>query len=129
MENVELNYWWLSAGGLCFLTALLHLIGGHFDPVKPFLQSDVNPVTKATLYACWHMVTIVLFSSALLIIYGALDQKQSLETAISFVSIQYILFALIFLVVAKRLALSNKLLSLPQWILLAPIGVMGLLGA
>jgi len=36
-----MNYWWLVSGGIGLLTALVHLIGGQFDVIKPFLRCDL----------------------------------------------------------------------------------------
>lgn len=30
-----MNYWWLIAGGISLIAALIHLIVGHFDPISP----------------------------------------------------------------------------------------------
>jgi len=64
-----MNYWWITSGGIGFLTAGIHLIAGHFNPTKPFVQSDLAPEPKATLHACWHMVTVLLFFSAGTLVY------------------------------------------------------------
>ena len=64
-----MNNWWLISGIIGLITACIHLIGGHFGAVKPFLKSDLAPVPKAILHACWHMVTIILFLSVFELIH------------------------------------------------------------
>ena len=120
------NYWWLGAGVMAIFCAFVHLIAGHYDPVRPFLLTNMKTSVKSTMYACWHMVTIVLFSSGVWLIFSA--YKPNMDIGVMFISVQYILFALLFLWVAWRLHLPNLLFSLPQWILLLPVGVLGLIG-
>ena len=68
-----MNYWWLVSGGIGLLTALVHLIGGQLEVIKPFLQCDLAAVPKATLHACWHMVTVILFASAIALLYSGVN--------------------------------------------------------
>ena len=124
-----MNYWWITSGGIGFLTASIHLIAGHFDPIKPFVQSDLAPVPKATLYACWHMVTVILFFSAGTLIYLGIRPEQNGSNLISiFIGVQFVAYAIVFLTFNLIGNWKNKLLSLPQWTLLLPIGILAIIG-
>ena len=67
---------WIFAGTLNFITACIHLIAGHFEMVLPLLASNLPTVALATLYACWHMVTIILFFSSVSLLYIGVKPKN-----------------------------------------------------
>ncbi|WP_196761479.1 hypothetical protein [Pseudoalteromonas luteoviolacea] len=56
-----MNIWILSAGTLALFTTAVHILAGQVDPIRPFLRSNLDEVPKATLLACWHMVSVMLF--------------------------------------------------------------------
>ncbi|KJY79757.1 hypothetical protein [Vibrio nigripulchritudo] len=120
------NYWWLASGAAAIFCAFVHLIAGHYDPVRPFMATEMKTSVKSVMYACWHMVTIVLFSTGFWLILSAFDRDKSLS--VGFISVQYILFAFLFLWISWRWKLPNLWFSLPQWILLLPVGLLGLAG-
>jgi hypothetical protein len=127
--SVYMNFWLITSGGIGFITAGIHLIAGHFDPIKPFIQSNLAPVPKATLHACWHMVTVILFFSAGVLVYLGINQGQNGNNPIPFfIGVQFIAYAIVFLVFNLTGGWKNKLLSLPQWTLLLPIGIFALIG-
>ena len=125
-----MNYWWLVSGIIGLITAFIHLIGGHFDPIKPFLKSDLAPIPKATLHACWHMVTIILFLSAFELIYlGIKPSQRGGDLLAMFVGIQFVGFSIVFLIISFSGKWKNKLFALPQWTLLLPVGVISIVGS
>ena len=125
-----MNYWWLVSGGIGFLTALVHLIGGQLDIIKPFLRCDLAAVPKATLHACWHMVTVILFVSAIALLYSGVNPTSTGCNVLAlFIGGQFVAYAIVFLVFALAGNWSKKLIRLPQWILLLPIGVLSIVGS
>ncbi|WP_087017212.1 hypothetical protein [Thaumasiovibrio subtropicus] len=120
------NHYWLIAALVCGFTAFLHLIAGHYEPIKPFMASDTPAMRKGTLYACWHMVTVVLFGSAIALLSAALGQGSAL--LVLFISVLFLLFGLLFLLIAIGFSPKRNPFFLPQWTLLLPIGGLGLLG-
>jgi lipopolysaccharide export LptBFGC system permease protein LptF len=124
-----MNPWWLASGGLCLITALVHVVAGHFDPVVPFLRAELEPVAKATLYACWHMVTVTLFASALALLgLGLSPDLPGAAMLAAFIAGLYVLYSIVFLVIGAKW-FSGRLLRLPQWLLLLPVGVLAAIGA
>jgi hypothetical protein len=124
-----MNLWWLASGLLCFVTALIHVVAGHFDPVVPFLRAELEPTVKATLYACWHMVTVTLFTSAIALVgIGLSPNLPGASLIATFNSGLYVLYGIVFLIIGAR-RFSWRLLRLPQWLLLMPVGVLAAMGA
>ncbi|MCU0490946.1 MAG: hypothetical protein MUD01_05140 [Chloroflexaceae bacterium] len=122
-----LNYLILSSGVLAAVTATVHIIVGGKEVTRPLLASAVDYVVKLTMYACWHLVSVALVLSALaLLAVGA--GLVNAPALVAFVSALWILFGAVFLVVTLVVAQPRGLLRLPQWVLLLPVGVLGLWG-
>lgn len=115
----------LATAILNLITALIHTIVGHYDLIVPFIQTDFAEALKAILHACWHMVTVILFISSVVLFYVGLRPAESAAIPIVYlVGALYIAFALVFVLMGIRYELF-----LPQVLLLLPIGIMSIFGA
>ncbi|WP_114767914.1 hypothetical protein [Vibrio rhodolitus] len=123
-----MNIWLLIAGVLGIFTALVHVFAGQVDPVRPFLKSTLAEVPKATLLACWHLVSVTLISSSLVILYIAWFDFSLQYLLVQFIGWLYVLFALVFISVGWYFFAHKVFFTLPQWILLLPIGGLALYG-
>ncbi len=123
-----MNDWFiLSSGLLAALTAVVHLIAGGKDVAAPLLQSSLDEVVKLTLYACWHLVSVCLVLSSLALLSNGIGLVNS-PPMVAFISALWILFGVVFLVITVGVAKPQGLFRLPQWILLVPVGLLGLYG-
>lgn len=87
--------------------------------VNPMMESELINQVKFELLGAWHMVTIVLFYTSYLLIKNGLSNRVLEQKEIlSFIAYLYILFA-----VPSFILSIMKGQLVPQWILLAPIGV------
>ena len=117
-----------ASGLVCLFTALVHILAGQADPIKPFLKSNLPDVPKATLLACWHMVSAILVISGLVLSYiGWYDDKALYSTTVGF-GITFIVFSGVFIAVGWYFFKSKSFIKLPQWTLLLPIGLLALIG-
>ena len=123
-----MNSWIVIAGSLCLFTTFVHIFAGQVNPIRPFLASNLNDEIKATLLTVWHMVTAVLLLTSLLFIYAGLFQVSTLYSTVWAISILYIIFAMIFWVVGAYYFKARTFWMLPQWTIILPIGVLGLIG-
>jgi len=116
------NSYFIFAGFLNFFTAFLHLIGGQLDLVNPLLQSSLSLEIKTQWLGVWHMATIILFASTIILFISAYQQKFTTEL-IKFIGYLYILLSIPFMI-------TNLIYGIlvPQWILLLPIGILTLIG-
>lgn len=114
---------------LAAFTAVLHTFGGTPEIEKPLLQAPLAPEISLLVYACWHLVTVALTLSAIGFFISAKPKYvvQSHYMAL-FISLMWIGFGLVFVVVDIAYSGLPMLLKLPQWILLIPIGLLGLWG-
>lgn len=120
----KINYYWLIAGIVNLLTALIHTFGGQLDLVNPLLKSNLADQTKAEWFGVWHLVTLLLFATSYEILRNTLVavqvRKSEIITSIGYL---YILFSIPFIVTSFYFSLLA-----PQWILLLPIGLLILFG-
>jgi hypothetical protein len=121
------NWFVLSAGILAGMTALIHVIAGGKDVARPLLASAFDEVVKLTLYACWHLVSVALFLSSIALLGNGAGFYDSPEM-VAFVSIMWLMFGAVFLVVTLGIAKPRGLLRFPQWAVLVPVGLLGLWG-
>ncbi len=124
-----MNWIWLLSGFLAAATAALHLVAGGRDIARPLITSALNEEVKLTMYACWHLVSASLVVSALTLLatgIGLLDTAT--RPLVLFISVLWLLFGVVFLVISLGMARPSGLFRFPQWVLLIPVGVLGILG-
>ncbi|ROV60591.1 hypothetical protein EGH82_08770 [Vibrio ponticus] len=124
-----MNIWILSAGILGLFTTLVHVFAGQVDPVKPFLKSNLDPIPKATLLACWHLVSATLLFNSLILTYTGWFSFSQLYTTTLLLGLLYLLFTLVFISVGWYFFKLRVFFTLPQWILLLPIGLLATYGS
>lgn len=123
-----MNIYLISAGVLGLFTSAAHIFGGQQTLIRPFLHSDLADDVKGCLLVCWHMISAYLLLSACLYLYAGLNHTPDLSLLLNTLSGSYILFSVLFIVIGGYFFGHHTLYKLPQWILLLPIGVLGLLG-
>ncbi|KZN55784.1 hypothetical protein [Pseudoalteromonas luteoviolacea] len=124
-----MNIWILSAGALALLTTAVHIFAGQVDPVRAFLRCNLEEVPKATLLACWHIVSVVLlFCGVILSLVGWYAASQ-FYLAVLLIGALYVLFAMVFAFVGAYFFKANALIKLPQWCLLLPVGLLAICGS
>jgi hypothetical protein len=123
------NIWIFIAGIIGLFTSLVHIFAGQIDPVRAFLKSDLPEIPKATLLACWHIVSVTLLASGLVLTYVGWFNLHSFQNVVVGISISFFIFSLVFIVVGWYFFKFQAFAKLPQWVLLLPIGVLGLIGA
>jgi len=67
----------MLAGAWAFMIACIHAFIGSRTDVRPLFESNVPEPAKSTLFYCWHIVTIILFSLAMMFFYGAFEDGGS----------------------------------------------------
>ena len=123
-----MNLYILFSGAICTITSLIHIFAGQIDPVRPLLKAELAEVPKATMLACWHMVSVILVASGLVLLFAGYAGDAQLLSLVGFISAMYILFSLVFLVVGFSYFGLSAFIVLPQWVLLLPVGVLGGIG-
>lgn len=120
-----MNKAWLAAGCLNVITALIHTIAGEIELITPYAELQFDTPLKAILHACWHMVTVTLFgTSIVLVTLGLKPEKPGSARIAWLVGLMYVAFTLVFLAVSVVYGVF-----LFQPVLLLPIGVLAGYGA
>lgn len=112
---------------LAALTAAIHLFAGGADVAAPLLASSLPSTPKLTLYVVWHGISVVLVFSALALFLAARPAHAApARYLVLFISAVWCAFAALFVLVAVAQGDAAWFLRLPQWILLLPVGLLGL---
>lgn len=124
-----MNGWLLGAGTAAAVVAGIHIVAGHFDPVRPLLDSAMPEVPKRTLHAVWHWVSVDLVLAALTSVAAAVVEPEGTASIALLTAAHFGAYTIVFMVIATALPGPHRLLRLPQWMLLAPIAILALAGA
>ncbi len=110
------------------LVCLTHiLLGGKFA-ARPLLDTaELNPVAIYTNYYCWHMVSIVIADMGVLFFLAAMWPDANMLAWVG------VIFGALFSGWNMALYLMTRQsfrhwYELPQWLLFAPIFVLGMIG-
>ncbi|MBD3166947.1 hypothetical protein GF324_10135 [bacterium] len=115
----------LAAAILNLLSALVHTFVGGPEVMTPFRALEFNLENKAILHTVWHLVTITLFfTTAVFFLITLRPDRYATEQLAAVMSLPYVLFALLFVLMSIVYGVF-----LIQWVLLLPVGVVGLIGA
>lgn len=118
------NPYIIISGIINLLTAFIHLIGGQIDLINPMVKSNLNLQQKGELLGVWHMITLFLFYTTIIIFkHGMSSQKAENSGVLKFIGMTYLLFSLPFIICSIWYWIFA-----PQWVLLFPIGILILLG-
>lgn len=120
----------LIAALLSAFIAAVHLFAGGADIAAPLLASSLAEELRLTLYAVWHLISVILVLSAIALYVCALPHHAAAGRYLAlFISVLWLSFGAIFLVVAFTQPGQGLFLKLPQWILFIPVGLLGLWGS
>jgi hypothetical protein len=106
--------------------AIIHTIIGESDIVAPLLATDAPDTVRWTLHSAWHMISVVLFISALTLFFVSRkgkDEPHSMGLS-KYIGIQYLALAMVFVVTSLVYGIF-----FPQIVMLAPIGILALLAS
>lgn len=118
------NKYLIFAGILNLLTFFMHLIGGQLDLVNPMMDAGIEIKKSSQLIGAWHMVTIILLATSIILLLAGLGKKYANNTElIQFVAYLNLSFCLPFVIAGFYYGLL-----VPQWIFFLPIGFLTILG-
>ncbi|MBJ7311250.1 hypothetical protein ACFOLJ_27665 [Rugamonas sp. CCM 8940] len=121
----------LAATLLAIVTTLAHTVVGTPEIEAPLLRSGLKFELILLLLACWHLVTaaLAISSIALGLALRPTVARVRARARVRLVSYLWLSFGSVFILVALMYAGPSMLLQLPQWLLLLPVGALGLWGA
>lgn len=114
----------LLASAVAFVVLLAHVFSGGRECVDAMYASSFDSYPRETVYACWHIVSLHLALGVIvLLLAGLLPSSAAAWTLARAVGVLYVLYALVFLQVARSSGLPGGLRALPQWAVLLPLGL------
>jgi hypothetical protein len=106
--------------------AVVHTFVGEASIIAPLMTSDAPDLVKATLHSAWHMISVVLYLSALTLFY--LSRREARDPAVKllsgYIGVQYVALAMVFVVTS---VIYGQFF--PQIVMLLPIGLLSLWAA
>ncbi|MFC5742830.1 hypothetical protein [Dyella tabacisoli] len=119
----------LCSALLAAFTAIVHILAGGVTVAAPLLASSLDLTPKLTLYAVWHLVSATLALTSVALLVAALPRYASASRHLAlFISVLWLGFGGVFIVIASIRPEEGLLLELPQWMLLLPVGLLALWG-
>jgi len=120
-----MNYYWIVAGGINLVAFVLHLVIGYTGSLVPLSQTGLNDISMATIFAVWAMATLVMAVSSIYLLYmGRHPYLNGTREMALLWGWLYVAFGFMFI----GINIVYGFFSLPQWILLLPIGILALMG-
>jgi len=113
----------LIAGILCLFISLLHTIGGQMSLVDPLMSTGLDDQARVEWLGAWHMITLMLWFFAYLLIKNGLNYNRADEYTINMIAILCILFSIAF--IGASLYMMNLA---PQFVLFIPLAVLCFMG-
>jgi hypothetical protein len=98
------------------IAAIAHISVGTYDTLLSLLQSDLAPVLKGTIHACWHFVSIFLVFS----VWSFFMEKPYASR----LAMLWIGLSVCFILVALITSGISGLLRFPQWMFLGGAGFL-----
>lgn len=123
-----MNGYLFAAGLVAAVVSAIHIVAGHFDPVRPLLASSMADIPKLTMHAVWHMVSVDLVATASTLLALAWLEPVGTELVALLTAARYAAYSVVFVVIASRLPGRASVMRLPQWLLLAPVAILACLG-
>jgi len=115
--------------GLGIATLLLfaiHMTAGEKQCARPMLAADYDATARWTMYVCWHAVSAQLLLGGAALIWAGLGAPGTVGPAlVGAISTLHLVYAVLFLGLAKLSKIERGWLQLGQWMAFLPLGVVG----
>ncbi|MCP4934649.1 MAG: hypothetical protein GY927_10700 [bacterium] len=122
-----MRYLYLLAGLLCIGTLIVHALMGGIETLNPVMASPLVLEIRVAILAIWHGMTLVFILSAMAFFWAfAADRSKSRAVGL-LLGCFYALFGGLFATLS--FLWFEDLMILPQWTLLAPIGIFALIAS
>lgn len=117
------------AAYLSILLLIGHFTAGMNMYVRPMLQSNTEDIPKYVMYTVFHYMSSAMMLCSICLVVFAHARYVLSPDVIRFIGIFYILCAITQITIAIRSSGLNGLLSMFQWAMFLPVGILALLSA
>ncbi len=123
----EMRYLFLLAGLLCLGMLIVHALMGGIETLNPVMASPLALEIRVAILAIWHGMSLVFILSAIAFFWAFRTQRAKSRPVGLLLGCFYLLFAGVFATLS--FLWFEDLMMLPQWTLLAPIGIFALIAS
>ncbi len=119
-----------AACALAAVTFAIHVVGGGASVWRPVAESALADEPRLVSLAVWHMASVAMGLSIVALGLGSLPRFAGRsQYLVIFVSVMWLGFGLCFVGTALTESADSAFSTLPQPLLLLPVGILGLVGA
>lgn len=122
-----MRYLYLLAGLLCLGTGIDHALMRGIETLNPVMASTVALEVRVGIMAIWHGMTLIFMLSVLAFFWAFRADRAKSRPIGLLLGCFYVLFAALFAVLS--VLWFEDVMILPQWTLLAPIGIFALIAS
>ena len=122
-----MRYLYLLAGLLCLGMLTVHALMGGIETLNPVMASPLALEIRGAILAIWHGMTLVFILSAIAFFWAFVADRDKSRPVGLLLGCFYVLFAGLFATLS--FLWFEDLMILPQWTLLAPIGIFALIAS
>ena len=125
-----MNYYFIAAAILGFLTCIGHFTYGVKQYLNPMLAVSFDPVAKAVMHCVFHYVSAFLVLSTLVLAVCGLDLVSYMQgiSLVLFVALNFALFSVWQIYFAFFSEINSPFKHLFQWTLFSSISALSLMG-
>ena len=122
-----MRWLYLVAAILCLATGVMHAFFGGIETLNPMMASTISMEVRVTMMVIWHAITVVFVLSVAALLWAFRAKSTAARPIGLFVGTFYLVFAGLF--ASLSFFWFEDLMVLPQWTLLAPVGLFAILAS
>ncbi len=125
-----MNWLLFTSGIVAAITTVGHFTMGSKRFLQPVLNAPIDDVPKKVMHSLFHYIsTYLVLSTIFLILLGlGVDFKGDSTFLVRFIAYNYIVFAIIQIIIALTSKIEKPLSQLFQWVFFVVIAVLAWLG-
>ena len=118
---------YLGAALICFITLFVHAFLGGIDTLNPMMSSTIAMEVRVAMMAVWHGLSLFFILSVIAFVWAFRVPLERARPVGLLLGSFYLLFAVVFATLSY--VWFEDFMVLPQWTLLAPIGLFALIAS
>lgn len=110
-----------TAAALGYLIAVAHTVSGTPENLTPLLAAELAAEPQQVFRVLWHVTTVALFALAAALTWAARAERSRAKPLLVLVWVIEVTFMVVFIAVDLAAFGAGGVLTLPQWVMFAPL--------
>ena len=125
-----INWYLFFSGAIATVITIGHFTLGHKLYLKPMLGAQFDDSARHMMHAVFHYISIFFILSSLMLLAGSLGCPLMFceSFLVKFICLNYLLFAMVELVIALTSGVKTAPIKMFQWILFIAVALFAWLG-